>query len=211
VRVLGRRPVTDPAELATVVAECLPHLDPGLRLLERAANAGEVTVDIACVDGARRLVLILCDIVAGPDAVLRAVEGAAWWREHPELLPRVFPAAAALDAGAPPRTLLVACRFGDRALRLLRALGPLGPEPVECRVFTDETGTVVSLERVDVAAAPARAAAAPEPAAPPAAARPVAPAPETPAPAAGPVERPAASASQLIDRLERLRFSEVFR
>ena len=202
-RVLGRRPVTDPAELATVVAECLPHLDPGLRLLERAANAGEVTVDIACVDGARRLVLILCDIVAGPDAVLRAVEGAAWWREHPELLPRVFPAAAALDAGAPPRALLVACRFGDRALRLLRALGPRGPEPVECRVFTDETGTIVSLERVDVAA--------PEPAAPPAAARPVAPAPETPAPAAVPVKTPAASASALIDRLERLRFSEVFR
>ena len=76
-RVLGLRPVTAPAELAPVVAECLPPLDPGLRLLERAANAGEVTVDLACVDGARRLVLIMCDIVAGPDAVLRAVEGAA--------------------------------------------------------------------------------------------------------------------------------------
>jgi len=97
VRVLGRRPVTDPAELATVVAECLPHLDPGLRLLGRAANAGEVTVYLACVDGARRLVLILCDIVAGPDAVLRAVEGAAWWGEHPELLAHLAEDALRLE------------------------------------------------------------------------------------------------------------------
>ena len=201
-RVLGRRPVTDPAELATVVAECLSHLDPGLRLLGRAANAGEVTVDLACVDGARRLVLILCDIVAGPETVLRAVEGGAWWGEHADLAARAF-AGASIDPGATPRTFVVATRFTDRALRVLRALGPVAPAAVECRVFEDrEAGTAVSLDRVDVAFRrdDAPSAARPEPA----------PARVAAAPATS-EDEDAQRAVVLIERLERLRFSEVFR
>jgi len=197
VRVLARRPVTDPAELATVVAECLGDLEPGLTLLERAPGAGEVTVDLVCVDEGRRLVLVFCDIIAGPEIVLRAVEAAAWWREHAALLPRVFPAAG-LEATAPPRTIIVASRVSDRALRLIRALGPLGPTPVECRVYTDPEGAVVGLEPLAAGAAgpgPRQTVAAP------------AAVPEAPAPA-----RPAAErAEALIGQLERLRFSEVFR
>ena len=201
-RMLGRRPVTDPAELATVVAECLGHLEAGLALLARPASAGEVTVDLAGVDARGCLVLILCDIVAGPETVLRAVEGGAWWGEHADLAARAF-AGASIDPGATPRTFVVATRFTDRALRVLRALGPVAPAAVECRVFEDrEAGTVVSLDRVDVAfrrddapsaarsePAPARAAAAP----------------------ARPGDGDAQRAAVLIERLERLRFSEVFR
>jgi len=202
VRLLGRRPVTDPAALATVVAECLGHLEAGLVLLARPAPAGDVTVDLAGVDARGRLVLILCDLVAGPETVLRAVEGGAWWGEHADLAAHVF-AGAGLVPGTTPRTFVVATRFTDRALRVLRALGPVAPAAVECRVFEDrEAGTAVSLDRVDVAfrrddapsaarsePAPARAAAAP----------------------ARPGDGDAQRAAVLIERLERLRFSEVFR
>ena len=61
-RRLGPRPVADPAELTAVMAERLPHLETGPRLLDRDASAGEVTVDIAAVDAGGRLALILCDI-----------------------------------------------------------------------------------------------------------------------------------------------------
>ncbi len=186
-RMLGPRLLGDPAELATVVAACLPHLEPGLTLLARAANAGEVTVDVAALDARGRLVLILCDIVAGPETVLRALESAAWWREHADLVTRAFPGAGVAGAAA-PRTFIVATRFTDRALRLCRALGPVAPAVVECRVFEDgEHDVAVSLDRVDVA--PAQAA----------------PPPAT----AGEADAPRAAA--LIERLERLRFSEVFR
>ncbi|MGH7276589.1 MAG: hypothetical protein ACREIY_06125, partial [Candidatus Rokuibacteriota bacterium] len=100
-------------------------------------------------------------------------------------------------------------RWTDRALRLARALGPVAPVAVECRVFRDaDGGTVVSLDRLDAVrardAAPARAGAAvpqdtrPEPA-PPAVTVTMSPATE------------AQRAAVLIERLERLRFSEVFR
>ena len=201
-RMLGRRPVTDPAALATVVAECLGHLEAGLVLLARPAPAGEVMVDVAGVDARGRLVLILCDLVAGPETVLRAVEGGAWWGEHADLAAHVF-AGAGIVPGATPRTFVVATRFTDRALRVLRALGPVAPAAVECRVFEDPgTGPLVSLDRVDVGARrdDARSAARSEPA----------PARVAAAPATS-EDEDAQRAVVLIERLERLRFSEVFR
>lgn len=211
-RVLTPRPVGDRAALAAVVAGCLDALEPGLRLVERAARAGEVMVDLACADGRNRPVLIVCEVTAGAGAVLRALEGMAWWREHP----------AGADAGpeprGAPRAMLVAGRFDDRALRLLRALGPVAPAAVECRVFDDAGRRLVSLERIDPAAAgpaPAETPAlgtAPAPAMPPdvgrPAAEPVATAPE-PAPAGG--AEAARRARALVERLERWRLSEAFR
>ena len=183
-RLLGRRPVTDPAALATIVAECLGHLEAGLVLLARPASAGDATVDVAGVDARGRLVLILCDIVAGPETVLRAVEGGAWWGEHADLAAHVF-AGAGLVPGTTPRTFVVATRFTDRALRVLRALGPVAPAAVECRVFEDpEHGAVVSLDRLDVARAKGEAPSGAD---------------------------DAQRAVVLIERLERLRFSEVVR
>jgi hypothetical protein len=205
---LGRRPVNDPAELGTVVAECLTHLEPGLTLLDRSTAAGDVTVELTAASDGGRLVLILCDLVAGPETVLRAVEAAAWWREHAELAARVF-AGAGVDPHAAPRTLVVATRWTDRALRLARALGPVAPVAVECRVFRDaDGGSVVSLDRLDVTregdAALAGAGVAARPDARP---EPTPPAVTAPASLAAPAQR----AAVLIERLERLRFSEVFR
>ncbi len=202
---LGHRPISDPAELATVVAECVAHLDAGIRLFDGPAIAGDVAVELAGVDASGRLALILCDIVAGPESVLRGLEAQAWWREHPALAARVF-ADGTLNPPAPPRVFVVATRWSDRALRLLRALGPLAPTAVECRVFKDPDGAVVALEPVDIGRMPSavevRAGAVAGPA----------PAPvQVSSPARLPDAEDAQRATVLIERLERLRFSEVFR
>lgn len=193
---LGRRPMNDAAEIAAVVAECLQHLESGLRLLARAAPAGEVTVDLVALDAHGRFALIVCDVVAGPGTVMRAVESAAWWHEHQPLLARVFPDAVG-EREAPPRTVVVASRFDDRARRLLRALGAVAPAAVECTVFDDGGEARVSLERLSVG-------------------RPGAPAEATAAgPAAGGEAGAAPEqgrrATELIQQLERLRVSRVFR
>jgi hypothetical protein len=217
VKLIGRRPIDDPAELARVVAGCFAHLEAGLTRLERPASAGEIAVELAGVDAGGRLVLVLCDLVAEPAAVLRALEAAAWWREHAGLADRVF-GDVVVDTQAAPRTFVVATRWSDRALRVLGTLAPLGalgPVAVECRVFLDAEGAeLVSLDRFDAARAaadaPARRALQPEPAPHDAPAPRPAPAEAgAPARAAGDGEKQRAAV--LIERLERLRFSEVFR
>jgi hypothetical protein len=194
VRALTRRAVADAGELARVAAECASQLEPGLVPVQRPFAAGEVTVDLACADASGRLVLVVFDVVAGPETVLRAVEAVAWWGEHAAHRPSVFPDAA-LDRDAAPRALIVASRFSDRALRLLRVLGASAPEAVECRLFQDADGPVVGLGRLDLAqgAGPPRPAAAVE------------------VTAAEAPRAPSKGAAVLIQRLERLRFSEGFR
>jgi len=187
VRVLRRRAIADAGELAGVLAGAAGQVEAGLTPLQRPVAAGEVTIDLACADASGRLVLVACDVVAGAETVLRAIEGAAWWAEHVALRPRVF-ADAPLGREAPPRALVAASRFSDRALRLLRALGPAAPEAFECGLFEDADGPVIGLERLD--AASGRAQASPSAEAPPS---------------------EGGRAAALIERLERLRFSEGFR
>ena len=193
-RALTRRAVADAGELARVVAECAAQLEPGLVPAQRAVGAGEVAVDLACTDACGRLVLVVCDVVAGPETVLRAIEAAVWWGDHAALRASVF-SDAALDRDAPPRALIVASRFSDRALRLLRALGPSAPDAVECGLFLDADGPAIYLDRLD----PSTGAGVPRPAA----------VDETPAAAAPRAQ--SKRAAVLIERLERLRFSEGFR
>jgi len=109
-------------------------VDPGLTLLERDFAAGETLVDILAIDGARRLVTLVVEPDADAAAVVRALEAAAWCRDNWALVGRLF-AGADLDLTEPVRAVLVARRLGDRALRLLRALGGLAPTAFECRVF----------------------------------------------------------------------------
>jgi hypothetical protein len=199
VRALRRRAVADVGELAGALAESAGHLEPGLVVLQRTVAAGEVMVDLALADASGRLVLAVCDVVAGAETVLRAVEGAAWWSEHASLRARVFPHVA-LEHGAAPRVLVAATRFSDRARLLLRALGSSAPEAVECVLFEDANGPVVALDRLDLRTSQT-AAGAPlaNPPAPPLADPPTPPGEE------------AGRAAALVQRLERLRFSESFR
>jgi len=187
VKALKRRVVSDASELAGVLAQCAPELEPGLRLLQRAATAGEIGVDLLCVDASGRLVLVAADVVAGAETVLRALEAVAWWREHTALLERMFPGAAVDPRGA-PRALIAATRFGDRALRLLRLLGEVAPDAVECYLFESPEGPIVAFDRL-TGTPGTRAPAAPE--------------------AASTDE--AQRAAALVERLEGLKFREVFR
>jgi hypothetical protein len=189
---LDPRPLPERADLVAVLAECFAELEEGLSLLELWVSAGEVTVEIAGIDADGRLVLLVCDLVATPTTVTRALEAAVWWQQESDLQRRLFPR---VNPEAPPRTIVVGTRFDERALRLVRGLGALAPTAIECRVYDDGEETAVALERLaDGAAERAR----PREAEAPAAA--ALPAPPTPR---------AERAVALIHRLDRL--GEAFR
>ena len=198
--------------LAGVVAQSLPTVDPGLTLLERGFAAGETLVDILAIDGARRLVTLVVELDADPTAVVRALEAAAWCRDNWALVGRLF-AGADLDLTEPVRAILVARRLGDRALRLLRALGPLAPAAFECRVFEAGGERYVCYET----AAPGAGREEGRIGGGADGAEPTAAADVTPAPhgrAAGPREggeaEAAARAESMIARLEALRLRQAF-
>ncbi len=122
------------AALVALVAESIEGLEPGLAVLARGFAAGEVLVDLVAIDSRRSLVTVVVEVDAETPAVVRALEAAAWCRDNGALLGRIF-ADAKVDLTAPVRSILVVRRQSDRALRLLRALGPMAPATVECRVF----------------------------------------------------------------------------
>ena len=61
-------PVRDPEELAFLVEENLPALEPGLSLLGRRFPAGRVLVDFLAQDARERLVLLM--LGSGSDAAM---------------------------------------------------------------------------------------------------------------------------------------------
>jgi hypothetical protein len=144
------RPVTlsSAAALVAVVADSLHEIEPGLRELERAFVAGDALVDLVAIDGRRRLVAIVADPDGDAAAIVRALDATTWCREHEALLKRVF-GAAGVDFTAPIRSVLVAPRIPEPCRRVLRALGPLGPAAVECRVFELGGERCVAYERVE--------------------------------------------------------------
>jgi len=145
--VLTPVPLRSAAALAAVVAESLESVEAGGAVLARGFVAGETVVDLLAVDAERRPVAIVTELEADTAAVVRAIEAAAWCRETPGLLARAFPDAS-LDTTGPVRVVLVAGHLSDRALRLLRALGPQAPEALECRVFELNGERCVSYEAV---------------------------------------------------------------
>jgi hypothetical protein len=165
-RLLRSRPPGDARDVLEAVRHGLPLLEPGLRFLDRVIAGGEAAADAAAVDAQGRLTVVVCELEAGPGAVLRVIESAAWCAEHRGVVQRLD---AALVAAAPPRALLVAARFSDRAARLLRTLGAAAPAALECVVFEDGDERFVSFQPLTatgaashaVPAGPAGAAAAP--------------------------------------------------
>ena len=202
-RLLRRRPLGEHRDVLACVRQALPLLEAGLRPLDRLVAGGDAAADVAAIDAGGRLVLIVCAVEAEPAAVLRALECAAWCAEHGGVASRLDPALA---AGAAPRAMVIAARFGERTLRLLRTLGPAAPVALECRVFDDGAEALVSFEPV------ADAVAAGTPAPPPG-----------PAvfPPGGPSEKPSgagvagsaapAGASGAEPHIGRLKFTEAFR
>lgn len=189
------------AALAAVVAESLDGIEPGLARIERSFVAGETLVDVVAIDDDRRLVTVVVELEADAGAVARGLEAATWCREHAPLLARVFPDAV-VEPAAPARIVLVAARVPERVRRLLRALGPVAPAAVECRVFEFRGERCVAYERVGES--PDR----------PGEGRGEAPDLAAPAPVAVANLSPPTSAERaqsLIERLEALRFGPAFR
>jgi hypothetical protein len=195
-----------------VVAESLHALDPGLTVLERGFAAGDTLVDILATDAEHRLVALAVELDGDAAAVVRALEAAAWYRDNWALVGRLF-AGADLDLTQPVRAIVVARHLSDRALRLLRALGPVGPAAFECRVFEAGGEQYVSYEEATSAAGRAEGRRS-APAADPGAVAGEATPPRRGHAAAEPRERgepPAAERAQsMIARLEALRLRQAF-
>lgn len=149
-RLLRRRPVADARELAACVAAYVGGLAPGLRVVDRPPAVAEAPADVVAVDPAGGLVLVVCEPEATPATVLRALECAAWWREHPGLVAGAVPGALGRAA---PRAVVVAGRFPGRTLRVLRALGDAAPAAVECRLYEDGDGEAAGIGFENVATA----------------------------------------------------------
>ena len=193
-RLLRRRPVADARELAACVAASLAGLFPGLRVAARPPAVAEAMADLVAVDAAGGLVLVVCEPTAAPGTVLRALECAAWWREHRAFIPRTVPGAL---EEVPPSAVVVAGRFPDGTLRMLRALGGAAPTAIECRLYEDGDAGGVAFE---VVATPLGATSETNGA------------PETNGgQVASPGAPPRAGAEGVVERLARLRFTEAFR
>jgi hypothetical protein len=151
VRLLRRRPVADARELAACVTACIGGLAPGLRAVERPPAVAEAPADVVAVDPAGGLVLVVCEPEASPATALRALECAAWWREHAPLVPAAAPGAL---EGSAPRAVVVAGRYPERTRRALRALGEAAPQALECRLYDEDGAILVAFEVVGAGAAP---------------------------------------------------------
>jgi hypothetical protein len=198
--------------LADVVAESLHALDPGLTVLERGFAAGDTLVDILAIDAAHRLVALAIELDGDAAAVVRAFEAAAWCRDNWALVGRLF-AGADLDLTQPVRAVVIARHLSDRARRLLRAFGPVGPAAFECRVFEAGGERYVAYEETAAAAGRADGRRGPAEPDPEPAAGEVTPARRGHAAAEPrePGEAPAAERAQsMIARLEALRLRQAF-
>ena len=133
-------PVADGEALLSLVEANLAALEPGLSLLDRRFPAGQTVVDLLALDARRGLVVVLAGSGSDPGLLVQAFEAYGWCRDNGTLFDRLFPAAR-VDAGAPPRIILLAERFSDRLRRTSRHLTPLPLVLVECRCL-DVNGTV---------------------------------------------------------------------
>ncbi len=204
------------AALAAVVVDSLEGVEPGLTLLERGFAAGETLVDLVAIDSRRRLVALVVEVSADTGAAVRALEAAAWCGENAGLLGRAF-ARADLDLAGPVRAMLVAGHLSDRALRVLRSLGPVAPDAVECRVFELNGERCVYYERVGRSGGPEggrrSVPASVLEATPPVTSAepgPGAAEPLAAAPADAPEQTAAERARAMIDRLQALNFRQAF-
>ena len=151
-RLLRRRPVADARELAACAAACLGGLFPGLRIADPPPAVAEAMADVVAVDATGGLVLIVCEPVGSPAAVLRGLECAAWWRDHRAFIPRMVPGAL---EGVAPSAVVVAGHFPDGTLRMVRALGGVAPTAIECRFYDDGDVGGVAFEILATPLAPA--------------------------------------------------------
>jgi hypothetical protein len=102
--------------------EALRAAVPGLEYCDRDLDLGNgQRADLACVDGDGRATAVLLVDGEDPDAALRALDALAWLARHrPQLAQHLE--SERLDPALDPRVVLVAERYGERALDRLAGL-----------------------------------------------------------------------------------------
>lgn len=180
-----KREVKDLRELQRLVAENLEALEPGLRLIDKDVNLGQVRVPLAALDTRLRPVLIEVALVADDTALYRMLEAYAWAVEYPDSL-RQLVAGTGGGAEWPPRVVFVAERLLEAFLRKLRLIRFPRVECFEYR-YVEVNGTSgFFTDLVDWTVPAPTVAAAEATAAPPAAPPEPTAAPGAPEPAQGP-------------------------
>jgi hypothetical protein len=89
------------------------------------------------------VVLVACDVEAGPATVLRAMESVARWSDERGLVSRF---GGAVDPTLAPRALVIGVRFPEPTLRFLRRLGRAAPAAYRCLTGGDGADRLVSVE-----------------------------------------------------------------
>ena len=138
-------PLVGAVDVVECVRRALPSLEDGVRVLDRLAGGGGAAADLAAVDGRGRVLLVACDVEAGPATVLRAMESVARWPDERGLVPRF---GGAVDPTLAPRALVIGARFPEPTLRFLRRLGAAAPAAFRCLTGVDDAGRLVSVAPV---------------------------------------------------------------
>lgn len=140
--------VEDLSTLATLVAENLEGLEPGLRVIDSRLVLGHAGIDLVALDARHSLVLVALDVAANHDLLLRVMDASAWCLEHPDMLRRLYPMAN-VSSTCPPRMLLMVDRLTDAFARRLTQLTALELDCVEVRHLEVNGASVVYFDRVE--------------------------------------------------------------
>jgi hypothetical protein len=109
----------DAKELQELVADAVPSIEPGLRLLEKQVTLGSSTIDLVTLDAEEVLTLVAVGFEADDEMMLRALEAYSWCQDSPDQVVQRFPV---LRPSAPPRVIFIAERIPQGFLRKMRHL-----------------------------------------------------------------------------------------
>jgi len=140
--------VKDLSTLATLVADSIESLEPGLRVVDSRLVLGHAAIDIVALDARHSLVLVALDVAADHDLLLRVMDTNAWCLEHPDILRRLYPMAN-VSSTCPPRILVMVDRLTDAFVRRLTQLSALELDCVEVRHLEVNGTSGVYFDRVE--------------------------------------------------------------
>lgn len=139
--------IADIAQAEQLVAENAEQIEPGLRVIDSHLLVGHTVVNLVALDASESLVLVLLDLAANDDTLLRAVDAFSWCLEYPETIQRLYPDAQ-FSLERPPRILFAVPRCPESFLRKAKRLGFPAVDCVELRFFEANGAAAVFAEHV---------------------------------------------------------------
>jgi hypothetical protein len=115
-----RREIKDLQQLATLVAENVDAIEPGLKIIGSNLNLGRASIELVALDSSHTPVLVTLGLTADDTMLLRALEAYAWCLDYPESLQKLVPASSRPEW--PPRVVFVAERLLESFVRKMRLL-----------------------------------------------------------------------------------------